>query len=336
MIEKLSNAFGVSGNEDEVRDIIIEEIKPYCDSIIIDKMGNIIAHKQGTKKNTPKIMVAAHMDEVGFMITSIEENGLLKFTPAGGIDKRVLIGKRIVIGKDKLHGIIIFKPIHAQRNDYKKIPDWKDLYIDIGCKDKKDAQKYVSIGDYAVFATEFEKRGKIIKGKAFDDRLGTYSIIEILKRKLKNSIYAVFTVQEEVGLRGAVIAAYNVMPDYTVILEGTSAADMPHKKDEADFPIFGKGVVLTISDRGLFVNRKLLDFALKSAKKHKIKTQFKQPMIGGTDAGVIHITGKGSKALVLAVPCRYIHSPVGFAHMDDVNAMTELGYNLINEINKGA
>ena len=336
MIEKLSNTFGVSGDEEIIRNTIIEEIKPYCNTIKIDNLGNIIAHKKGTKKGGPKIMLAAHMDEVGFMISKIDKDGFLSFLPAGGIDKRILIGQRVIIGKDKLPGIIVFKPIHMQRNDYNKIADWKDLYIDFGAKDKKDAEKYISIGDYAVFDTVFEKNGKILKGKAFDDRLGCFSIIELLKKKLKNDVYAVFTVQEEVGLRGATVAAYNIDPDYTFIFEGTSAADMPHKKDEADYPFFGKGVVITISDRTFFTDKKLMSFAQKTAKKHNIRIQYKQPMIGGTDAGIIHITKTGSKVLVLAVPCRYIHSPVGYAHQDDVDSMTKFGFYLINEINKGA
>ncbi len=335
MLKELCNAGGVSGNEKEIRDIIINAIKPYCDSIKIDKLGNIIALKKGNKKSGT-IMIAAHMDEVGFMIKSIEESGSLKFAPAGGIDPRVMIGKRLLVGKDKIPGILAYKPIHVQRDDYKNIPKVSDLNIDIGAKDKKDAEKYASAGDYAIFDTEFEKTGNLLKGKAFDDRFGCYALIELLKKKHDSSIYAVFTVQEEVGLRGASAAAYGIMPDYALIFEGTSAAEFPEKKDLADFPKMGEGVVITISDRSMFSDRWLLESAQNVAKKNKVKFQFKQPMIGGTDAGVIHTTGKGCRSLVFAVPCRYIHSPVGYADMRDLKSMIKLGELMIKEINKGA
>ncbi len=333
MLEKLCNTMGVSGLENEVRDLIIEEIKPYADSIKIDRMGNVIAFKKGSVKS-PVIMLAAHMDEVGFMISEIKENGYLKFRPAGGIDKRVLIGKRVQIGKDRVPGVIIFKPIHVQGKDRTSVPEASSLFIDIGCKDDKDALKYVSIGDYAMFDTKFEKKGKIIKGKAFDDRLGCYAIMEILKKKTKNSYYAVFTVQEETGLRGASAAANNIMPDYGIILEGTSAADVPNEKeDEADYPKLSEGVAITIADRSAFSSRELIEKAKEIADKEKIKYQMKQPMIGGTDAGRIHLAGTGAKTIVLAVPSRYIHSPVGYAHMDDLNAMIALGHKLIDSVN---
>ncbi len=332
MLKKLCDASGVSGNESEVRDLIIEAVKPYCDSLKLDKMGNLIAYKKGTNKKSPKIMIAAHMDEVGFMVKGIDEYGALMFSPVGGIDSRVLIGKRIVIGKDRMPGVISYKPIHMQRENYEKIPKIDELRIDVGAIDKKDAEKYNLIGEYIMFDTEFEENGNLLKGKAFDDRFGCYALIELLKKKHKNNIYAVFTTQEEVGLRGAGVAAYNIMPDYALIFEATSAADLPMKKDLADIPIMGGGIAITISDRTFFTNKELLEKAEKIAKMKKIPYQFKQPMIGGTDAGRIHITGKGVKAIVLAVPCRYIHSPVGFANKQDLNGMIKLGNLLINDI----
>ncbi|MEO0304141.1 MAG: M42 family peptidase, partial [candidate division WOR-3 bacterium] len=222
ILKNLSEGFGPSGNENEIRDFIVETIKDYVDSLKIDKMGNIVAYKKGKNKNGKKILIGAHMDEVGFMIKSIEENGMLRFLPAGSIDKRVLIGKNLLIGKDKIKGIICYKPIHLQRKDYNNIPDVDSLFIDIGALDKKDAEKYVSVGDYAVFDTKFEKRGNIIKGKSFDDRLGCGALIEILKDRYENDLYGCFFVQEEVGLRGSKVAAYNIPSDYAIVLEGTS------------------------------------------------------------------------------------------------------------------
>lgn len=335
MLKELCNACGVSGNEDEIRNIIIDAIKPHCNSIKVDKLGNVIAFKKGRARSGKRVMLAAHMDEVGFMVKSIEDNGTLKVATAGGIDTRVLVGKHLIVGKDKIPGILAYKPIHVQREDYRKIPKLDDLNIDIGAKDKKDAQKYVNVGDYAMFDTQFEKNGNLLKGKAFDDRFGCYAIIELLKKSYKNDLYAVFTVQEEVGLRGATAAAYDVMPDYSIILEGTSAAEFPEKKDLADFPKMGHGVVLTISDRTMFAGKGMREAAERTAAKNKVKYQYKQPMIGGTDAGRIHLTGSGSKALVLAVPCRYIHAPVGYADMRDLNSMIQLGELMIKAINKG-
>lgn len=332
VLEKLCNAFGVSGCEDEVREIIIEEIKDHVDSLKIDRMGNIIAHKKGTGKKGPRIMLSAHMDEVGFMVKSIEESGFLKFSPVGGIDPRVLIGKKLHIGKEKISGVIVFKPVHVQRSDYKNVPDAGSLYIDIGAKDKKDAEKYVSVGDYCVFATAFERRGNIVKGKAFDDRLGCYAIMEILKKKISRDMYAVFLVQEEVGTRGAKIATYGIEPDYAFVLEGTSCGDIPSERDEAKYPMMSSGVVVTISDRTILVDRGLIDVIVKTAQSKGIRHQFKQPMIGGTDAGAIHITGKGVKAAVFAVPARYIHSSVGYADLDDLQAMIDLTHQLVNNI----
>ncbi|MEO0234544.1 MAG: M42 family peptidase [candidate division WOR-3 bacterium] len=332
ILKNLSEGFGPSGNENEIRDFIVETIKDYVDSLKIDKMGNIVAYKKGKNNNGKKILIGAHMDEVGFMIKSIEENGMLRFLPAGSIDKRVLIGKNFLIGKDKIKGIICYKPIHLQRKDYNNIPDVDSLFIDIGALDKKDAEKYVSVGDYAVFDTKFEKRGNIIKGKSFDDRLGCGALIEILKDRYENDLYGCFFVQEEVGLRGSKVAAYNIPSDYAIVLEGTSAADMPHSKDEPDFPKMGDGVVITISDRSLFVDKDLLKKSVEYAKENKIKYQFKQPMIGKTDGGEIHRSKEGVRTIVFAVPSRYIHSPVSFADLRDYQSMIDLTKILLNKL----
>ncbi|HAF07767.1 MAG: Peptidase M42 family protein [candidate division TA06 bacterium 32_111] len=332
ILKNLSEGFGPSGNESEVRDFIIETIKDHVDSLKIDRMGNIIAYKKGKSKKSKKVLLGAHMDEVGFMIKSIEESGILKFLPAGGIDKRVVIGKNVLIGKDKVKGVICYKPVHLQRKDYNNIPDFNSLVIDIGSTEKKDAEKYVSVGDYAVFDTKFEKRGNIIKGKSFDDRLGCAAIIEILKERYENDIYGVFFVQEEVGLRGSKASVFNIPSDYAIVLEGTSAADMPHSKDEPDYPKMGEGVVLTISDRSLFVDKELFRETVSCAKENRIKYQFKQPMVGGTDGGEIHKSREGVKTIVFAVPSRYIHSPVSFADLRDYRSMIDLTKKLLNKL----
>ncbi|HAV92141.1 TPA: aminopeptidase [candidate division WOR-3 bacterium] len=332
LLKRLTEIHGVSGCEDSVREIIIEEIKPFCDSLKIDKMGNVIALKKGTGNNRKKIMLGAHMDEVGFMIKSIDENGSMKFMTAGSIDRRVLIGKRVLVGKERIPGAIIYKAVHNQRGEYEILPKIEQLCIDIGCNEKKETEKFVSVGDYAVFATEYEERGDIMKGKAFDDRFGCYAIIETFKSKYINDVYGAFFVQEEVGLRGSIVSTFSIEPDYAIVLEGTSAADMPHEKDEADFPKMQEGVVVTISDRTFFANKEFLSFVESVAKKNKIKYQFKQPMVGGTDAGMIHTAKCGIKTMVFAVPSRYIHSPVCYASMKDLLSMIELTKKTINNI----
>jgi len=334
MLKKLCDASGVSGNEGNIRDIIIDAVKPHCDSISIDKLGNVIAFKKAhnKKRSARKIMAAAHMDEVGFMVKSINKDGFLSILPAGGIDRRVVLSKRVKVGKAELPGIISYKPPHAQRDGYKKIPKWKEIFVDIGAKDKKDAEKHVSVGDYISFDTEFVKKRNLLRGKAFDDRFGCYGLIEILKKKLSNDLYAVFTVQEEVGLRGASAAGSAIQPDYCIVLEGTSAGDFPQERDIGDSPKMGEGVVLTISDRTAFSDKELRKQTENIARRLKIKYQYKQPMIGGTDAGVIHLQGSGARCIVMAVASRYIHSPVSFADYRDLKGMMKLAYNLINEI----
>ncbi|MDD3802840.1 MAG: M20/M25/M40 family metallo-hydrolase [bacterium] len=332
LLKRLTEASGVSGCEESVRDIIIEEIKPLCDTLKIDKMGNLIAFKRGSSEKRKKVMVGAHMDEVGFMIKSIDDNGALKFMTAGSIDRRVLIGKRVLVGKERIPGAIAYKAVHNQRGEYETLPKVEQLSIDIGCSEKKEAEKFVSVGDYAVFATNYEERGDILKGKAFDDRFGCYAIIELFKTKHKHDLYGAFFVQEEVGLRGSAPSAVSIEPDYAIVLEGTSAADMPHEKDEADFPQMQKGVVVTISDRTFFANRDFLSLVKKTAKDNKIKMQFKQPQIGGTDAGMIHVANGGIQTMVFAVPSRYIHSPVCFASKSDLNGMIELAKKTINSL----
>ncbi len=324
-IEKLSNAVGVSGDEWEIRKLLIEETEKYTDNIEIDAMGNIIALKKG-KSSRKKLMAVAHMDEVGFLVTGIDESGFLKIGRVGGIDPRVCVDKRVRVGRDKIPGVIMVKPIHLTSRDERNKPvSFSSLLVDIGTSKKEEALKYVKPGDSVSFDTKFEKfSGKIMKGKAFDDRLGCAAVLELLKNNYKYDFYGVFTVQEEVGLRGASVIGQRIMPDYAIILEGTGAQDFPHKKDINKSPEIGLGPCVTIKDGRSFASPELLNLTVKVAEKNNIPFQFKKPGVGGTDAGVIQIANTGIKTIVYATPSRYIHSPVSIASMDDYKNKVKL------------
>ncbi|MCU0607935.1 MAG: M42 family metallopeptidase [Candidatus Edwardsbacteria bacterium] len=318
LIEKLTNAPGVSGNENAVRAIIRAGIERHVDDIRVDALGNLIAYKRATgngKRGTgPKVMLAAHMDEVGLMVTFIDKQGYLRFDKVGGVDNRVLLAKRVLVGKDRTPGVIGVRPIHMiwRKGEHKKVSTNEELVIDIGAASQEEAQKAAAVGDYVVFDTACEDWGALLKAKAFDDRIGCYLMMELLKGSYPFPLYAAFTTQEEVGLRGARVAAYRTLPDIAFILEGTGAADMPQPKegDTSRVPALGKGPVVTVMDRSVFCDKGLVKLLRDTAHAGRIPLQVKQPGIGGTDAGRIHITREGVRTVVLAIPARYIHSPV--------------------------
>ncbi len=225
-LKELSEASGVSSREQEIRDLIRDYVKPNVDELFTDSLGNLYAVKGKTKPG-PKVMLAAHMDEVGLMITNIEKSGLLRFSPVGGIDPRVLVSKPVYIGKDKVIGVIGAKAIHLQRPEERtQVLGFDDLYIDIGASDDDEAKKLVKIGDVAIFTTKYQQMGDLVLGKAFDDRAGCAALVELTKVEFDCPVYFVFTVQEEVGLRGAGPASYRVEPDVALVLEGTTASDV--------------------------------------------------------------------------------------------------------------
>ncbi len=343
LLEKLSNARGVSGNEAEVREVLIAAIKDRVGEYRVDTLGNLIALKkaQGARparsRRTLKVMLAAHMDEVGLLIVHHESNGHLRFRKVGEIDDRVLLSKVVLIGKDKIPGVIGVKPIHLLKHkEREQVIDSDSMTIDIGAKSKEEAQAAVKIGDYATFATEFSEMGDgLVKGKALDDRTGCAALVEIFKRDYPIDLYGVFTVQEEVGARGARVAAYAIEPHYAFALESTVCDDSPKTKDVSPVTRVGAGPAITFADNSLLSDRRLVDLLIETAKENRIPYQFKQAIAGGTDAGRIQLTKAGVPAVSVAVPTRYIHSPVSLLSKQDFEYTVALMIKALPKLAKG-
>lgn len=316
LLEKLSNAAGPSGFEGEVREIIKEEIMNYVDEIKVDVMGNVIAHKIGSGK---KILIDAHMDEVGFIITGYNQDGTLRFESLGGINGKVILSKVVLIGENKIPGVIGFKPIHLQSGDErKKNVKSSQCCIDIGLSSKKESNKIINLGEFAVFDMKYSEFGDgLVKGKAFDDRMGCAVAIEILKEKYNCDLYVSFNVQEEVGERGTYVSAFNMQPEIGIALEGTICADMPNIPKHLRATEIGKGPALSIMDKTSIFNDEILRDIIKVAEEKEIPYQLRRSIVGGNDAGAILMSGEGAKVATVSVPCRYIHSSVSVASVED-------------------
>ena len=330
LLEKLCNASGVSGFENEIRKVIKEELTSHVDEIWTDTMGNLFAMKKGSE-NAPKVMVAAHMDEVGLFVDFIESSGFVRFKKIGGIDDRVLPARKVLVGDNKNPGVIGIKPIHLKGGNNQVVGS-DDLYIDVGASTKDEAGKSAKVGDPVTFATKFVQSGNILRGKAFDDRAGCGVLVELLKRSHSINLCGVFTVQEELGLRGAGIAAYALNPDFGFALEGTTAGDTPTKKDVSPSTNMGAGPAITVMDRSVISDKNLVNLLVDTAKKENIPYQFKRTITGGTDSGAIHRTRSGVPSVTVAVPTRYIHSPVGLINIADFQNTIELMYKTINQL----
>jgi putative aminopeptidase FrvX len=332
-LKNLSELAGVSGSEDNVRNYIKKEIEQYVDKIAIDSMGNLIAFKKGISSKH-KVMLAAHMDEVGFLVTGYTDSGFLKFKRVGGIDERILPGKRVLIGDNKIPGVIGSKAIHMQSDEeFKTNVKLEKMYIDIGCEKREEAESIAPLGEYIVFNTQYEElEGGSIKGKAFDDRAGCAVIMELLKGNYGFDLYGCFTVQEEVGLRGAQIAAYSVNPDIAVVIETTTCSDVSGVEEYEHSTIYGGGAAISFMDRTSYYKRNLVDYIYDTASKNNIKVQFKKTISGGNDAGPIQRTRQGVNVATISIPCRYIHSPVSFVNKNDLYSCLSLMKVLLEEM----
>ena len=329
-LEKLSNACGVTGRESEVKELMIRLMTPYADEIVVDRLDNVIAVKKG-KEKAPKIMLAAHMDEVGLMVKTITKEGFLQFAKMGGIDDRILPAQRVKVfsKKGSFPGIIGSKPPHIQKEEErKKIIASDELFIDVGAESKDAALAMgVAVGDPVGFDVQYVELGKnVVVGKAFDNRAGCVTMVEALRlmEKTEYTVFAVGTVQEEVGLRGAGSAAFGLDPDLAIALDVTIAGDVPGVREFDTSVKMGKGPALTISDSGLITHPKVLRWLLDSAEEEKIPFQIETGLMGSTDAARISLTRQGIPSGNISIATRYIHSPVGMLNLKDIENSAKL------------
>lgn len=334
-LEELCILDGISGDENDVREYICRSIEGKCE-YSIDPLGNVIAFKKGAQKPVRKLMISAHMDEVGLIVTYICSDGTLKFGTVGGIDPRVLFGRRVWVGKKRYLGVIGGTAVHnLSEKQRESSPDISDMVIDIGCSCKEEAEKLVSQGDSVVFDSKFLKFGDgMIKAKAIDDRAGCAIMIEMINAGVEYDTWFTFVVQEEVGLRGSTTAAYTVAPDAAIVLESTTAADIPSSTEEKRVCEVGKGPVVSYMDRHTIYDKELYRAAFEEAKRIDIPCQTKSVIAGGNDAGAIHISRGGVKTAAISLPCRYLHSPSCVIAADDMLNAYKLVKALAERIHK--
>ncbi len=326
MIETLKTLCGLSGvssHEDQVRDYIRRRVEPHADSVRTDALGNLIVFKRGAKSTGNRLMLCAHMDEVGLMVKSVTDEGYLKFGCVGGIDRRVLPGKQVAVGEKAVPGVIGLKAIHLTTADErKKCPKLTELYLDIGAKDKEEALAQVELGDVCTFVSDAVEFGDgMLKAKAIDDRVGCAVMVKLLEEDLPMDCTFAFTAMEEVGARGAFGAAFSVTPEVALVLEGTTAADTPALGPERQVCWPGKGPVLSWMDGGAVYDRKLFELLRELAEKNGLPWQMKHYLSGGTDAQAIQRTKAGVRVTGISAAVRYLHAPSSVCSISDAEQM---------------
>ncbi len=325
MLKDLCLINGTSGDEGRVRDYIITQIKDYCE-YRVDNMGSIIAFKKGKKTPAKKISINAHMDEVGFIVTGITDDGYLRFTSVGGIDSRVCLDRIVSVGKNSVTGVIGDKAFHLLSSDEKdNCPGFDDLLIDIGATSKDEAEKYVSLGDFAYFESDYAELGNgYIKAKALDDRIGCMLMIELIQSELEYDTTFCFNVQEEVGLRGSKCTAFAVDADIAIVLESTTAADLDGVSGADRVCALGDGPVISFMDNRTIYDRELFELGFAVAKQNGIPVQTKTAVAGGNDAGAIQTSGDGVRVMAISLPTRYIHSGASVVKSSDIDETRRL------------
>lgn len=332
LLKELCLIDGVSGDETAVREAVIEKIKDVCDDYHTDNLGSLICFKKGRKTPAKKLMICAHMDEVGFIVTAINGDGTLAFDMVGGVDPSVTIGRQVRVGKERISGVVGSTAVHnLSKEQREKAPKMSEMYIDIGADSKEDAEKYVSLGDCVYFCSEFVQLGeRRIRSKAIDDRAGCAMMIRLMHEELEYDTYFVFNVQEEIGLRGSRVSATAVAPDFAIVLESTTAADIDGADGAKKVCSLGGGPVVSFMDRSTVYDKELYRLAFDLAKKENIPCQTKTRVAGGNDAGAIHISGTGVRTIAVSVPCRYLHSPSSVIETADL----ESSYTLVKALAK--
>ena len=328
---------GVSGAEDEVRDYILQRVLPLADTVDTDAMGNVIVHKKGAAQMAKKLLLCAHMDEVGFIVRGVTEEGFLRFASVGGIDRRVLPGKRVYIGRDRLPGVIGCKPYHlVDKKEESSCPKEDELLIDIGCRSREDAEKRVELGACCTFSDSVFVLGDgYLKAKAIDDRVGCAVMLKLLECDLPCDVTFAFTAQEEVGTRGAAVAAYATAPDVCLILEGTTATDLPDVGEEKIICHAGSGVVIPFMDGGTVYDRGLYGILTSLAEENGIPWQTKRRVAGGTDGRAVQRSRTGVKTAALACAVRNIHSPASVGKISEFEDMLRLAELFLERFAKG-
>ena len=334
LLKTLCMLNGTSGDEKAVRDFIISRLPDDCD-YTVDPLGNLIVNKKGETEPKNKVALFAHMDEVGFIVTYITEDGFVNVVNVGGIDNSALFGKKLTI--NGCVGVAGAKAIHQCSSDEaKKIPEITDVFVDFGFESKEEAEKYISLGDFGYFKSDFIEFGNhMIKSKALDDRLGCGIMLELLQEKSKINYTCVFTVQEEIGTRGATVSAYTVKPDYAIVIETTTASDISDTPENKKVCKVGKGAVVSFMDRGTIYNKDLYKKAREIADKNGIANQTKTVVAGGNDASAIHKSAGGIKTVAVSLPCRYIHSSASVGSKADMESVKALTKALLEEFANG-
>ena len=331
LLEKLCNAMSVSGAEGEVRRIVLEEVKPHADEVKVDALGSVLVRNKSTAKKPLRVLLDAHMDEVGFMIVHDDGEGFFQFETVGGIDPRHLVGKQVIVGKDHAVGVIGAKPIHMTTVEERTHTIEVDaLRIDLGPEGK------AGVGDRATFATKFKIAGPSIMSKSIDDRIGVAILIELLKNAPKNlELSLSFSVQEEIGLRGAKVAGYHFNPDLAIAVDSTPARDLPDFNGRENYSyntMLGLGPAIYMANSSTIDDPRLVKFLEETAIKHKIPYQFRQPGGGGTNAGAIQQSRAGVPVVSVSVPHRYTHSPISVSRVEDWKNTLNLLHNAMKNM----
>lgn len=337
LLSEICKTPGAPGFEQKVRELVIKEVTPLVDEVKVDNMGNVMAIKKGTSSDK-KVMLGAHMDEIGFIVTHIDDNGFVRFHTLGGFDPKTLTAQRVIIhGKKDLVGVMGSKPIHVMTPAEKsKAPKTTDYFIDMGMK-KEEVEKYITVGDPITRDRELIEMGDCVNCKSIDNRVSVYILIEVLKnlKEVPYDVYAVFTVQEEVGIRGANVSALNIKPDFGFGIDTTIAFDVPGAAAHEKVTKLGEGTAIKIMDSSTICDYRMVKFMKQTADNHNIKWQHEILTAGGTDtAGIQRMTPGGSIAGAVSIPTRHIHQVIEMAHKEDIKHSIDLLVACLTDINK--